>query len=103
MGKLHIIDRAGAQHVLEGIKGWQVMQVLRVNNLGVDGFCDGLCSCATCQVDVDPDWIEHLPVAKATELDKLEELPTINETTRLSCQLIWSDELEGLKLKLVKV
>ncbi len=94
--KIVVIDRAGERHVLDTVEGWRVMEILRDQNTGIEGICGGSCDCATCHVVVDPAWADRLPPARDEELDKLDELPLIEPTSRLSCQIIWSDDLDGL-------
>jgi ferredoxin len=100
MAYLHVTDRQGEMHVLEGVEGWRVMELLRDYKIGIEGACGGACSCASCHVIVDEAWFEKLYPAREDELDKLDELPVLHATSRLSCQILWSDALDGLKLKL---
>ena len=102
MGFLHVTDRDGQTHTLEGADGWRVMEILRDNNIGVEGICGGACDCATCHVIVAPAWAEKLHPAREDELYKLDELPTIEATSRLSCQILWDDTLDGLTLTLAE-
>jgi 2Fe-2S ferredoxin len=51
---------------------------------------------------LDPQWADKVPPPRDDEIEKLDELPFLHDTSRLSCQIIWSDELDGLKLTLVK-
>jgi ferredoxin len=100
MSFLHVTDRQGQLHILEGVDGWRVMELLRDYKVGVDGACGGACSCASCHVIVDAEWADRLYAARDEELDKLDELPVLHKTSRLSCQILWSDALDGLKLTL---
>ncbi|MFM8748750.1 2Fe-2S iron-sulfur cluster-binding protein [Rhabdaerophilum sp.] len=100
MAHLHIIDRQGQFHTLETAEGWRVMEILRDQKVGIDGLCGGACLCATCHVVVHPEWAGRLPEPRDDELLKLDELPAIEPTSRLSCQIIWSDDLDGLTLTL---
>jgi ferredoxin len=102
MASLTLIDRNGQRHALETAAGWRVMELLRDQNVGVDGLCGGACDCATCHVIVAPAWADRLPPAGDDELLKLEELPAMEATSRLSCQIIWSDALDGLELTLAE-
>ncbi|MGF1476343.1 MAG: 2Fe-2S iron-sulfur cluster-binding protein [Geminicoccaceae bacterium] len=100
MAYLHVTDRSGTTHHLEGVEGWRVMELLRDYDTGVDGICGGQCDCASCHVYVDPKWVERLHPKRAEEDEKLDELPLADPTSRLSCQLIWSDDLDGLTLSI---
>lgn len=100
MAYIHVTDREGGTHQLEAIAGWRVMEILRDHGVGIEGICGGACDCATCHVIVALDWAERLFPARDDELDKLDELPALAPTSRLSCQIIWSDDLDGLTLTL---
>ncbi|HUF85852.1 MAG TPA: 2Fe-2S iron-sulfur cluster-binding protein [Thermohalobaculum sp.] len=98
MAVFHVTTRDGRTHTLEGVDGWRLMEMLRDYKMGIEGLCGGICDCATCHVYVDPDWEDRLPPPREEEEAKLDELPTWQENSRLSCQIIWSAALDGLKL-----
>ena len=77
------------------------LMVNAVNN-GIDGIvaeCGGACSCATCHVIVDPDWYGKLAEPQNLEKDMLEFVAEPSETSRLSCQINVTDDLDGLVVK----
>lgn len=77
--------------------GSNVMQGAVDNMIpGIPGDCGGSCSCATCHCYVDPAWVEKTGVPEELESDLLECVLDPNENSRLSCQLIMSEELDGL-------
>lgn len=96
MAVFTVTTKEGETHTLEGVEGWRLMEMLRDYKMGVEGLCGGICDCATCHVYVDPDWIGKLPPPREEEEIKLDELPTWQENSRLSCQIIWSEALDGL-------
>jgi 2Fe-2S ferredoxin len=98
--KLIVTDRERNTHALDAPEGWRVMEILRDHGLDVEGVCGGTCDCATCHVEVAPDWADRLHPPRDDELDKLDELPEVGPRSRLSCQLIWSAELDGLHVHL---
>ncbi|MCU0819117.1 MAG: 2Fe-2S iron-sulfur cluster-binding protein [Beijerinckiaceae bacterium] len=100
MAQLHVIDQAGNAHTLDTVEGWRVMELLREQKVGLEGQCGGACLCATCHVIVAPEWADRLPPPREEELEKLDELPVLEPTSRLSCQILWSDGLDGLTLTL---
>jgi ferredoxin len=102
MSYLNVIDRQGTAHQLETVEGWRLMEIMRDQNVGVDGLCGGACECATCHVILDAAWASKVPAATNEELDKLDELPFVYKTSRLSCQILWNDALDGLKLTLAE-
>ena len=98
MADFHVTTRESEKHKLEGVDGWRLMELLRDSMMGVEGICGGQLDCASCHIYVDPDWVGRLPAPRDEEEAKLDELPDWEENSRLSCQIIWSDELNGLTL-----
>lgn len=97
MGKLNVVTRDGAEVVLEAEDGLSVMEIVRDG--GVDellALCGGCCSCATCHVHVDPAFADKLPPMSEDENDLLDSSDHRDERSRLSCQLIFNPELDGL-------
>jgi 2Fe-2S ferredoxin len=71
------------------------------NNIpGIEAECGGACSCATCHVYVDPAWVEATGSAQPVEAGMIESAMDLQETSRLSCQIEVSDELDGLIVRL---
>jgi ferredoxin, 2Fe-2S len=101
MSLLKVTDRDGIEHEVEGTPGLKVMEILRELDYGVAAICGGLCSCATCHVFVDPQWMEKLPSRQSDEQELLAELTHYEPgTSRLSCQVEFTDALDGLAVKI---
>ena len=96
MAYFTVTKRDGTKETLEGVDGWRLMELLRDYKTGVEGICGGQLDCASCHVYVDPDWVDRLPPPRDDEEAKLDELPSWEENSRLSCQIIWGEELDGL-------
>ena len=96
--KIYATDRSGKEHVLEGRDGWTVMEILRDAGLDVAAECGGACACATCQIYVTDGWFEKLPGRSEAEVDMLDMAIGVEPNSRLSCQLICSPELDGIKV-----
>jgi len=79
MAKMVVTDQGGHLHEVEGRVGLKIMETLREFDYGVTAICGGLCSCATCHVLVEPDWMSRLPPPQSDEKDLLVELQS---TTR---------------------
>jgi ferredoxin, 2Fe-2S len=98
--KILVTDQEGVEHELEGLDGWRAMEVIRDWGLNIKAECGGSCTCATCHVWVDRDWFGKLPERSDDEEDLIYSTLDQKPTSRLSCQIILSDELDGLKLTL---
>ena len=99
MPKLIVVTREGQESTVEGEAGLSVMEVIRDH--GFDellALCGGCCSCATCHVHVDEDFIGKLPAMSEDENDLLDSSDHRTEASRLSCQLPFSDALDGLRV-----
>ena len=97
MPKLVVVTREGEESVLEAEAGLSVMEV--ISDAGIDellALCGGCCSCATCHVFVDPAFGGVLPEMSDDENDLLDSSDHRDERSRLSCQLVMSDDLDGL-------
>nr|MBA4768912.1 2Fe-2S iron-sulfur cluster binding domain-containing protein [Sphingobium sp.] len=99
MPKLIVVNRAGEEQAVEGDAGLSVMEVIRDN--GFDellALCGGCCSCATCHVYVDEDFAASLPPMSDDENDLLDSSDHRNSSSRLSCQVVVTDALDGLRI-----
>lgn len=98
--KIFVTDQSGQEHELEGIEGWRVMEIIRDYGLPIKAECGGCCACATCHVYVHPDWVDRLYPMRDDEQDALDTAPAVLDNSRLSCQILMSEELDGLKVTL---
>jgi 2Fe-2S ferredoxin len=98
--KIVVVDQAGETHELEGLDGWRAMEVIRDWGLDIKAECGGACTCATCHVWVDEGWYGKLPPACDDEEDLIFSTLDQKPTSRLSCQIILNDGLDGLALTL---
>ena len=101
MPQITIVTRDGTEHRVEGETGLSVMEVIREN--GFDellALCGGCCSCATCHIHVDEQWIAALPPLSADEDDLLDSSDHRGASSRLSCQLTFGPELDGLRVRI---
>ncbi|RZF65767.1 2Fe-2S iron-sulfur cluster binding domain-containing protein [Sphingomonas populi] len=103
MPKLIVVTREGEERVLDGQVGHSVMEIIR--DAGIDellALCGGCCSCATCHVHVDPEFAAKLPKMSADEDDLLDSTNERDATSRLSCQLPFSEELDGMRVRIAE-
>lgn len=95
-----VTDHDGAEHRLPAEEGWRAMEVIRDWGLDLKAECGGACACATCHVHVDPQWAALLPPPTEEEIDMLDGAFEVTETSRLSCQILLTPDLDGLRLRL---
>ena len=98
--KILVTDRDGKEHSLDAIEGWRVMEIIRDHGLPIKAECGGACACATCHVYVDESWQHKLPEPTDEEIDMLDSAMEVEDNSRLSCQLIFNPEYDGLKVTL---
>jgi 2Fe-2S ferredoxin len=98
--KINVTDQSGKRHELDAIAGWQIMEIIRDYGLPIKAECGGSCCCATCHVYVTGDWLDKLYPMRDDEDDMLDETFDRENNSRLSCQLIMSEELDGIELTL---
>ena len=99
MARMRVTDRDGILHEVEGQLGVKLMETLREYEYGVTAICGGLCSCATCHIFIDPEWMPRLPAPQGDEKELLVELQNYDpERSRLSCQVDFTLALDGLPL-----
>jgi 2Fe-2S ferredoxin len=101
MPSLTIVTRDGSERTVEARIGWSVMENIRDN--GFDellALCGGCCSCATCHVHVDEEWFARVGPRKPDEDDLLDTSDHKIATSRLSCQIEFSADLDGLRVQI---
>jgi 2Fe-2S ferredoxin len=80
--------------------GISVLEVAHRNHIPLEGACEGSLACSTCHVIIDPQWYPKLKTASEDEEDMLDLAFGLTHTSRLGCQIIMSDALDGLKVSL---
>ncbi len=103
MPKIHVTDLDGSEADIDGRAGYTLMEELRsFNYSAIEAACGGSCSCATCHVIIDGAWFTKLSAPSETELELVSMAPGAEEHSRLSCQILLSDELDGLKIRIAQ-
>ena len=101
MVKITYIENSNKKHVVEVANNMTVMEGAVQNNIpGIDADCGGSMACATCHVYVDEKWFNKLQKKEEGEEDMLDMAYLPNKFSRLSCQLLVSDELDGLIVRM---
>ncbi len=96
--KIFVTDSDGTEHELEALEGWRVMEIIKDYGLPLKAECGGACCCATCHVYVSEEWISKLFEMREDEEDMLDEAMEVRDNSRLSCQILMSEALDGLKV-----
>ena len=103
MPKITFIEDSGTEHGVEAEAGQSVMQVAVNHSIpGILADCGGNCSCATCQVYVDPAWEDRVQASLPQEKEMIECALYPQANSRLSCQIPVTSELDGLVVRLPK-
>ena len=94
--KVHFITSAGDRVDATGEAGDSLLRVAQAAGMPLEGTCEGQMACSTCHVVVDKDWFDRLPEASEEEEDMLDLAAGVRRTSRLSCQIVLDEELDGL-------
>jgi 2Fe-2S ferredoxin len=101
MPKITYIEHNGTEHTVEVAEGLTVMEGAVSNNIpGIDADCGGACACSTCHVYVDPAWAGRLPEKEDMESDMLDFAYEPQETSRLTCQIKVTADIDGLVVRM---
>jgi len=101
MPKITYVEHNGKTHVQEVPNGLSLMEGAVQNNIpGIDADCGGSCACATCHVYVDEKWFDKLQKKEDAEQDMLDMAFEPKKFSRLACQIVATDELDGLVVKM---
>ena len=99
MPKITYKDKDGNSKIIEVENGLSVMEGAIQNDIpGIDADCGGAMACATCHVYVEEKWFDKLSKAEDAEIDMIDMAHEPKKNSRLSCQIIVSDELDGLEV-----
>lgn len=97
MPKITFIDSAGTSREVEAKAGVSIMEAAVQNMVpGIDADCGGACACATCHVYVAAEWADKVKPKEDMEDSMLDFAEDVRETSRLCCQILLSDELDGI-------
>jgi ferredoxin len=94
------ITAEGDRVVAEGAEGTPLLEVGQGAGMALEGTCEGQMACSTCHVIVAPEWFERLNPASADEEDMLDLAAGVTRTSRLSCQIALTSELEGMEVSI---
>ena len=102
MSKIYVNDRNGKCHELNAKEGMKLMEIIRDAGLDIEAACGGCCACATCHVYIEGEWTNKLPRINEEEESMLDQAFYVQKNSRLSCQIDYLNEYEGITLTLAK-
>jgi 2Fe-2S ferredoxin len=94
------IVRGGVRKEVDAPLGFSVLDIAHRCGIDIEGACEGQMACSTCHVIVDGDWIDRLPPAREEEEDMLDLAFGLTRTSRLGCQIVITETLDGLVVRL---
>ena len=100
MPKMTFVYTDGKEQVVDAPNGISVLEIAHKNSIPLEGACEGSLACSTCHVVIDPSWFGKLDEATENEEDMLDLAFGLTHTSRLGCQIIMCDELDGLTVAL---
>jgi len=90
----------GTPRDCEARAGETLLHIAWAHRIGIEGACEGVMACSTCHVIVDPAWIDRLPPPAPEECDMLDLAWGLTPTSRLGCQIVLTEALDGLTVRL---
>jgi 2Fe-2S ferredoxin len=100
MPKMTFIERNGQPKEVDAPLGLSVLEVAHKHDIDIEGACEGSLACSTCHVIVDPAWFSKLDKPSEDEEDMLDLAFGLEKTSRLGCQIVITEALDGLTVKL---
>jgi 2Fe-2S ferredoxin len=100
MPKMIFVEPDGTRREVDAPVGLSVLEVAHKHGVDIEGACEGSLACSTCHVIVDPAWIGKLTPPTEDEEDMLDLAFGLEETSRLGCQIVISEALDGLVVRL---
>jgi 2Fe-2S ferredoxin len=100
MPKIIFVEQDGNRREIDAPVGLSVMEIAHLHNIDLEGACEGSLACSTCHVIVDAEDFDRLSEPSEDEEDMLDLAFGLTETSRLGCQIIMTEELDGLTVAL---
>lgn len=100
MPKIKFIEKNGNVKEVDAPVGLSILEIAHQNEVDLEGACEGSLACSTCHVIVDKEWYDLLQSPTEDEEDMLDLAFGLTQTSRLGCQIIMREELDGLTVRL---
>ncbi|MBJ90849.1 MAG: 2Fe-2S ferredoxin [Woeseia sp.] len=102
MPQMTFIAADGTRRLVDAPLGDSILDIAHDNNIAIEGACEGAMACSTCHIIVDKKWYCKLEEASEDEEDMLDLAFGLTRTSRLGCQIVITEELDGLEVSLPK-
>ncbi len=99
MTKIIFIQPDGKEKIVDAENGLSLLEVAHSNDIDLEGACEGSLACSTCHVILEKSFFENLPEPSEEEEDMLDLAFGLTHTSRLGCQIIIDEKLDGMKVK----
>ena len=100
MPRMTFIERDGTHREVDAPLGLSVLEIAHKHGVDIEGACEGSLACSTCHVIVDAGWFKKLESPTEDEEDMLDLAFGLTQTSRLGCQIVMNQDLDGLVVKL---
>ena len=100
MTKIIFIEPDGKEKIVEAENGLSILEVAHKNDIDLEGACEGSLACSTCHIILEKNFFDNLPDPSEEEEDMLDLAFGLTHTSRLGCQIIIDDKLDGIKVKI---
>ncbi|HEY0424940.1 MAG TPA: ferredoxin family 2Fe-2S iron-sulfur cluster binding protein [Rhodopila sp.] len=100
MPRMTFIERDGTRRDVDAPLGLSVLEIAHKHGVDIEGACEGSLACSTCHVIVDAGWFKKLETPTEDEEDMLDLAFGLTQTSRLGCQIVMNQDLDGLVVKL---
>ncbi|QEO16921.1 ferredoxin family 2Fe-2S iron-sulfur cluster binding protein [Acetobacter vaccinii] len=100
MPQMTFVEQDGTERTVDAPVGLSVLEIAHKHDIDIEGACEGSLACATCHVVVDPAWADRLGTPTDDEEDMLDLAFGLEKTSRLGCQIVMTDALDGLVVRL---
>lgn len=100
MPKVIFVEPDGSRREVDAPLGLSLLEIAHRNGIDIEGACEGSLACSTCHVIVEPEWYPKLAEATEDEEDMLDLAFDLTMTSRLGCQIVMNEELDGLTVRL---
>ncbi len=99
MTKIIFVEADGSEKIVDAQNGLSLLEVAHKNGVDLEGACEGSLACSTCHLIIEKEFFENLPEPSEEEEDMLDLAWGLTHTSRLGCQIIVNDSLDGMKVK----